>query len=169
MAASATPWSKATVSQAVTQPEPVRPVEAATEPPRPPDKQIGPVAELVAWIGVGVIGVLLVVLLQDVSWSGSPASAHRDTRAVQAAHPLGRLAGGIAVGSVVDNDGRTLRVRGLTGDTTTVHTDAGTSTHVFPGSKVSDIGSGSMIMVYGAEQADGSVDANLIVGLTMPG
>ncbi len=171
MAASATPWSKATVSQAVTQPEQVRPVEEPAAPSapagtaRPP---IGPVVQLVAWIAVGVIGVLLIALLQHASWSASPTNGPADTRTVKVSDPIGRLGAGIAVGAVVSNDGSTLRVRGLTGAMTTVHTDAGTSTHVFPGSKAADIGPGSMVMVYGGEQADGSVDANLIMGLSMP-
>ncbi|WP_148306960.1 hypothetical protein [Nocardia nova] len=161
MAASATPWSKATVSQAVTPPEPA----VENEPPR---EAAGSVAHAVVWIVVGVIGVLLVVALQHVSWFGSPASGSGDQRA-NAADPVARAVRGIAVGAVVDNDGHTLRVRGLAGGTTAVHIGARTSTHVFPGVRAADIAPGSMVMVYGGEGADGSVAATLIVGLSLPG
>ncbi|MEU6559191.1 hypothetical protein [Nocardia nova] len=164
MAASATPWSKATVSQAVTPPESAVENEALRE----AAGSVGPVAHVVVWVAVGVIGVLLVVALQHVSWFGSPASGPGDQRA-HAADPVARAVRGIAVGAVVDNDGHTLRVRGLAGGMTAVHIGARTSTHVFPGVQAADIAPGSMVMVYGGEGADGSVAATLIVGLSLPG
>ena len=173
MAASATPWSKSTVSQPVTLAEPIEEVPRFEAPNEPDDfagrqrgSIVSPVVQLVAWIGLGVAGVLIVVLLQHCSWSNSPAGGTGSGRRTSDSAP--QATGGIAVGAVADNDGSTLRVRAPVGGTTTVHTDAQTSVHVFPGSKVADVGRGSMVVVYGRKEADGSIDASLIMGLSMP-
>ena len=174
MAASATPWSKATVSQPVTRAEQTRPIEAPNESTRRHEwwggTMVSPVLELVAWVGLGVVGVVLVACLQHISWSGSPGStpAAGTRTAEKASDSSERAAHGFSVGRVVDNNGSTLRVYELTGGTTTVHTDAHTRVLVFPGGKVANVGRGSMIAVYGNEQPDGSIDSNLVVGLSMP-
>ncbi|WP_227981024.1 hypothetical protein [Nocardia spumae] len=163
------------MSQPVTWSESAQPDEGARAPAgggwrvRP---VVSPVVQMVGFIGFGVVAVLLVALLQGVSWTDTPAGGARvaTAGAEKAQEPAVRTGGGgIAIGPVLDNDGSTLRVRDLTGRTTTVRTDASTSVIVFPGSKVADVGPGSMVVAYGDEQADGSLYSSLVMGLSLGG
>ncbi|NKY88009.1 hypothetical protein [Nocardia veterana] len=138
-------------------------------------------AQTIVLIGFGVVAVLFVALLQNVSWSvGTPTVSTASTTATTSAAATAAAGaaerpaasgpfslGGITVGAVVGNDGGVLRVRSPGGNIVTVHTDATTKVLVFPGSKVADIGPGSMVAVYGDERSDGSIECTLLMGLSL--
>jgi hypothetical protein len=67
-------------------------------------------------------------------------------------------------GKVITNDGKTLKIEGYRGATTTVHTNAGTRVFVLIGIHVSDVAIGSILVVYGNKGADGSITASVLVG-----
>lgn len=69
-----------------------------------------------------------------------------------------------SIGKVTANDGATLTLHGLSGSTTTVHTDAKTRVLVLSGFRVSDVKTGDTVLVHGGKAVDGSIRAKLIVG-----
>jgi hypothetical protein len=69
------------------------------------------------------------------------------------------------MGTVVSNDGSTLRIHVLfLGSMTTVHADHSTRILIPMHTSVSGLTVGSNIVVYGTRYSDGSLAASLIVG-----
>ncbi|MCX4099317.1 hypothetical protein [Nocardia sp. alder85J] len=77
---------------------------------------------------------------------------------------------GFTLGSVKANDGKTLQVQDALGAVSTIHTTADTEVLVLLATRVTDIPKGAWIMVHGNRETDGSITANLIMGIeTGPG
>ncbi|MEU4345741.1 hypothetical protein AB0H00_31590 [Nocardia sp. NPDC023852] len=87
-----------------------------------------------------------------------PASTAPLAPAVAVAHGI------TTIGRVTANDGKTLKIEGIRGATTIVHTTAKTNVLVFFGTRVSEVALGARVFVLGGRQADGSIIASFIVG-----
>lgn len=75
---------------------------------------------------------------------------------------------GLALGTVISNDGRTVQVRGPFGAASVVRVGAHTQVYTFTGSRVEDIQVGYLVIVHGRRESDGSLFATVIVGAGMP-
>jgi hypothetical protein len=109
---------------------------------------------VVAALAVAVLLVMSCVLLAR---PGSPPAA-----APASAVQVNR---GFTLGTVKSNDGKKLLVQDALGAVSTVRTTADTEVLVLLATRVPDIPTGALIMVHGNREADGSVTANLIVGV----
>ncbi|WP_405178636.1 DUF5666 domain-containing protein [Nocardia sp. NBC_01377] len=76
---------------------------------------------------------------------------------------------GATMGTISANDGATLTLSTLSGDTVTVRTSAKTQVISLSSTKVSELPVGDVVMVQGDESADGSIDAKLIISAALPG
>ncbi|MGY4103582.1 hypothetical protein ACW2Q0_29065 [Nocardia sp. R16R-3T] len=109
----------------------------------------------------------LVVYLFIASLGSAPAREPTASAAVAAtAGPANavQVDRGLTIGRVRANDGRTLVVEGILGATTPVHVTADTNVLVLTGNRVSDVAVGAAVVIYGDNEADGTITANLIVG-----
>ncbi|WP_040870752.1 DUF5666 domain-containing protein [Nocardia exalbida] len=159
-------------------------------PPQPPRRNTG------LWIAlglgvvllIGAIGVVAGVLLGS-SDSGSADTAAATTarvttkpapgtRNAQPTPPsglpsvpgLGDVDGlGATVGTITANDGGTLTVSSVMGNTITVRTDASTQVIALSGTAVSDLAPGELVMIQGDKGQDGSIQAKIIIGTSLPG
>ncbi|MET9492551.1 DUF5666 domain-containing protein [Nocardia sp. NPDC006630] len=149
------------------------------------------------WIGLGIaafalvalVGVVVGVLLAHKDSSDSAASA-TTTRTTGFAIPgfpgntsaqsppsgvptipgLGDIDQlGANMGTIASNDGTTLTMTSLSGTTVTVHTDERTQVISLSSTKVADLPVGEMVMVQGDKNADGSVQAKIIISTSLPG
>ncbi|MEV6100459.1 DUF5666 domain-containing protein [Nocardia sp. NPDC051981] len=75
---------------------------------------------------------------------------------------------GANMGTISNNDGSTLTITTLSGGTATVKTDNKTQVISLGSTKVSDLPVGEVIMVQGDKNADGSIQAKLIISTSMP-
>ncbi len=158
-------------------------------PPQPPRRNTG------LWIAlalgvvllIGAIGVVAGVLLgsgdsdsTDTAASTAPVTTRSlpGTRTAPPTPPsglpglpgLGDVEGlGTTMGTVTANDGGTLTVSSVTGDTITVRTDASTQVIALSGSKVSDLAPGELVLIQGDKAPDGSIQAKIIIGTSLPG
>ncbi|MBF6296360.1 hypothetical protein IU459_02245 [Nocardia amamiensis] len=163
---------------------------APPEQPRPPRRNTG------LWIALG-LGVVLLIgavgvaagLLLGGSDSGSSdtaavSSAPVTTRSVPGTRTgaptppsglpgvpgLGDVDGlGATMGTITANDGGTLTVSTVLGDTIAVRTDANTQVISLSGTKVSDLPTGELVLIQGDKAADGSIQAKVIIGTSLPG
>ncbi|MGW4088558.1 DUF5666 domain-containing protein [Nocardia sp. NPDC004750] len=159
-------------------------------PPQPPRRNTG------LWIALG-IGVVLLIgaigvvsgVLLGASDSGSAETAAAPTtrvttrpapgtRNAQPTPPsglpsvpgLGDADGlGATMGTITANDGGTLTVSSVMGNTITVRTDAKTQVIALSGTKVSDLATGELVLIQGDKAADGSIQAKVIIGTSLPG
>ncbi|AHH22023.1 hypothetical protein NONO_c72660 [Nocardia nova SH22a] len=82
---------------------------------------------------------------------------------------LGGIDGlGATMGTVSSNDGSTIVLQSLLGDTVTVHTDADTQVIASGSGTVADLHSGDMVVVQGDKGQDGSIMAKIIIGTQLP-
>jgi hypothetical protein len=159
-------------------------------PPQPPRRNTG------LWIAlalgvvllIGAIGVVAGVLLgSGDSGSADTAAATTarvttkpapGTRTAQPTPPsglpgvpgLGDVDGlGATVGTITANDGGTLTVSSVMGNTITVRTDASTQVIALSGTAVSDLAPGELVMIQGDKGPDGSIQAKIIIGTSLPG
>ncbi|MGK8554173.1 DUF5666 domain-containing protein [Nocardia gipuzkoensis] len=163
---------------------------APPEQPRPPRRNTG------LWIALG-LGVVLLIgavgvvagMLLGGSDSGSTdtaaiSSAPVTTRSVPGTRTgaptppsglpgvpgLGDVDGlGATMGTITANDGGTLTVSTVLGGTITVRTDADTQVISLSGTKVSDLPTGELVLIQGDKAADGSIQAKVIIGTSLPG
>ncbi|WP_067671273.1 DUF5666 domain-containing protein [Nocardia miyunensis] len=75
---------------------------------------------------------------------------------------------GATMGTISTNDGSTLTVDALSGSTITVHTDAKTEVIALGSSTVADLHPGDMVVVQGDKNADGSIQAKIVIGTALP-
>jgi hypothetical protein len=73
------------------------------------------------------------------------------------------------VGTITANDGGTLTVSSVMGNTITVRTDASTQVIALSGTAVSDLAPGELVMIQGDKGPDGSIQAKIIIGTSLPG
>ncbi|MFJ1460645.1 hypothetical protein [Nocardia sp. N2S4-5] len=175
MTTPSTPWSSRTEARSTEQlgttPGSTPTAQAGGEPPQ--RRRSTPLFDAGMFIGIGIFTILLITFGHS-AFETSPSAPHSPDRSAAAAqsprtgNPAVRITSGFTVGKVVANDGATLRVRGVSGSTTVVRADRDTRVMVLPGSQVSDVRAGTMIMVYGDKQGDGSIAANLMMGVTLP-
>ncbi|MET7770829.1 DUF5666 domain-containing protein [Nocardia sp. NPDC005366] len=76
---------------------------------------------------------------------------------------------GATMGTISANDGATLTLSTLSGDTVTVRTTSKTQVISLSSTKVSELPVGDVVMVQGDESADGSIEAKLIISAALPG
>lgn len=130
-------------------------------PPRPTQPRIGML------VGISVALILLVLAGTRLFANESTVSIST-SRPARSASPVASapavVHGTTAVGRVTANDGKTLKIEGIGGATTTVHTTAKTNVLVFFGTRVSEVALGARIFVLGGRQGDGSIIASFIVG-----
>ncbi|WP_153340740.1 hypothetical protein [Nocardia aurantia] len=107
-----------------------------------------------AGLVVAVLLVISCVLLSRPSSHPQPAPA--------AAIQVNR---GFTLGRVKANDGTKLQVQDALGAVSTIHTTADTEVLVLLATRVPDIPAGALIMVHGDREPDGSITANLIMGV----
>ncbi|RMI28723.1 DUF5666 domain-containing protein [Nocardia stercoris] len=81
---------------------------------------------------------------------------------------LGNPDDGATMGTVQSNNAGTLTVQSLGGSSVTVHTDADTQILALGASTVTDLHSGDLIVVQGDKSADGSIQAKIIFGASLP-
>lgn len=159
-------------------------------PPRPPRRNTG------LWIAlglgvvllIGAIGVVAGVLLGSGDSGSADTAAASTTRVTTKPTPgtktaqptppsglpgvpgLGDADGlGATMGTITANDGGTLTVSSVMGNTITVHTDANTQVIALAGTKVSDLATGELVLIQGDKAADGSIQAKVIIGTSLPG
>ncbi|GAB2690701.1 hypothetical protein [Nocardia thraciensis] len=179
MTVSSTPWSgrPEALSAEQTDTAPHRPAPDAAQPDSPRTWGFFHVGLL---IGIAVVTILLVVMFQSMFATRPtgpktpPAAPTTSAPAVEApkaqAGPTAsgpRSGNGVTFGKVVMTDGATLQINGISGVTTTVHTDEGTRVHLLLGSQVADVRQGAVVMAYGHRERDGSITANRIVGISI--
>ncbi|MQY24033.1 DUF5666 domain-containing protein [Nocardia macrotermitis] len=75
---------------------------------------------------------------------------------------------GATMGTISANDGSTLTVDSLSGNTITVHTDAKTEVIALGSSTIADLHPGDMVVVQGDKNADGSIQAKIVIGTALP-
>lgn len=171
MTTPSTPWSSRTEARSTEQLGTTPTPQPGGEPSR--RRKSTPLFDAGMFVGIGIFTILLIVFGHD-AFDTSPSAPHSPDRAAAAAqsprtgNPAVRITSGFTVGKVIANDGATLRVRGVSGSTTVVRTDQDTRVMVLPGSRVSDVREGTMVMVYGDKQTDGAIVANLMMGVTLP-
>ncbi|WP_019928841.1 hypothetical protein [Nocardia sp. BMG111209] len=107
-----------------------------------------------AALAVAVLLVVSCVLLARPH----PHAAAAQTSAVQ-------INRGFTLGRVQSNDGRKLQVQDALGAVSTIRTTPDTEVLVLLATRVPDIATGALIMVHGNREADGSITANLIMGV----
>lgn len=158
--------------------------------PQPPRKRntglwialaLGVIA-LVAVVGVGA-GVLLGDKGSDQA-SGGAASTTRSfptaqiptapsTSGSRSPSGLPGLPGldnlGATMGTISANNGGTLTLSTLSGESVTVRTDDKTQVISLSGAKPSDLKVGDVVMVQGDKSGDGSIKAELIISTSLPG
>ncbi|MBF6172116.1 hypothetical protein [Nocardia blacklockiae] len=175
MTSPSTPWSPRTeelpTEQLETTPASAPDPQPDSEPPR--RRKPTPLFEAGMFVGIAIVTILLIAFGHDAFESPSstphaPNRAATSTASPRTGNPAIRITSGFAVGKVTANDGESLRVSGVSGSTTVVRTDTDTRVMVLPGSRVSDARPGTMVMVYGDKQPDGSIIANLLMGVTLP-
>ncbi|MEU6830895.1 DUF5666 domain-containing protein [Nocardia beijingensis] len=180
-----------TVPGAAGPPGGAMPPGAAPPGPPPPRRNTG------LWIALGIgvvlligaIGVVAGVLLgSGDSGSADTAAAASTTRVTTRPSPgtrtaqptppsglpsvpgLGDVDGlGATMGTITANDGGTLTVSSVMGNTITVRTDANTQVIALSGTKVSDLATGELVLIQGDKAADGSIQAKVIIGTSLPG
>ncbi|PPJ32642.1 hypothetical protein C5E45_21465 [Nocardia nova] len=82
---------------------------------------------------------------------------------------LGDIDGlGATMGTVNSNDGTTIMLQSLLGNSVTVHTDAQTQVISMGSGKVSDLKEGDMVVVQGDKNPDGSIKAKIIISTQLP-
>ncbi|MGO4613828.1 DUF5666 domain-containing protein [Nocardia sp. 2YAB30] len=160
------------------------------EQPQPPRRNTG------LWIAlaigvvllIGAVGVVAGVLLggngsssTDSAGASSVLTTSRSAPGTRTARPnppsgipsvpgLGDVEGlGATMGTITANNGGTLTVSTLLGDTVTVRTDAKTQVISLSGTKVSDLPNGEIVLIQGDKSADGSIQAKVIVSTSLPG
>lgn len=79
--------------------------------------------------------------------------------------PAARLGIGVALGKVTANDGTTLVVKNITGRSVKVRSNTATKLHVLSAARAADIRVGTVVAVYGQQQSDQSIMANVITGI----
>ncbi|MGQ4597125.1 DUF5666 domain-containing protein [Nocardia sp. R6R-6] len=168
----------------------VPPGGAAPQQPRPPRRNTG------LWVALGIGVVLLIGAIGVVAGMvlGGSDSGSSDTVAASSApvttrsHPgagtgaptppsglpglpgLGDADGrGTTMGTITGNNGGALTVSTVLGQTVTVHTDGGTQVISLSGTTVSDLKTGELVLIQGDKAADGSIQAKVIIGTTLPG
>ncbi|MFE7746764.1 DUF5666 domain-containing protein [Nocardia sp. NPDC057455] len=159
-------------------------------PPQPPRRNTG------LWIAlglgvvllIGAVGVVAGVLLGGSDSSSADTAAASTarvtskpvpgTRTAQPTPPsglpsvpgLGDVDGlGATVGTITANDGGTLTVSSVMGNTITVRTDASTQVIALTGTEVSDLAPGELVMIQGDKGPDGSIQAKIIIGTSLSG
>ncbi|MGK8521025.1 DUF5666 domain-containing protein [Nocardia asteroides] len=159
-------------------------------PPEPPRRNTG------LWIALGLGVVLLIGAIGVVAGVllGSGDSGSPDTAAASSAPPttrslpgtrtppptppsglpsvpgLGDVDGlGATMGTITANDGGTLTVSSVMGNTITVRTDANTQVIALSGTKVSDLPTGELVLIQGDKAPDGLIQAKVIIGTSLPG
>lgn len=155
-------------------------------PPPPPRRTLMWIAlAIVAVIGVAVVGVVAGTVLSNndssngaaapsgIKTSGFPMPANTSALPLPSGIPtipgLGDLDQlGANMGTISNNDGSTLTITTLSGDTATVKTDGKTQVISLGSTKVSDLPVGEVIMVQGDKNADGSIQAKLIISTSLP-
>lgn len=82
---------------------------------------------------------------------------------------LGDIDGlGATMGTVNSNDGTTIMLQSMLGNSVTVHTDAQTQVISMGSGKVSDLKQGDMVVVQGDKNPDGSIKAKIIISTQLP-
>ena len=82
---------------------------------------------------------------------------------------LGGIDGiGATMGTVSTNDGTTLVVQSLMGDSVTVRTDGDTEVISMGSGQVADLKSGDMVVIQGDKSPDGSILAKIIIATQLP-
>ncbi|MEU7766822.1 DUF5666 domain-containing protein [Nocardia sp. NPDC049190] len=153
------------------------------QPPRPPRRNTG----LLIALGIGVvlligaIGVVAGALLggrdsspTNTAGASSAPTTSRTAPGARTGKPsvpgLGNADGlGATMGTIAANDGGTLTVSAMTGSIITVRTDSNTTVIAMSGAKVSDLATGEIVLIQGDKAADGSIQAKIIVSVSMPG
>ncbi|WP_028479487.1 DUF5666 domain-containing protein [Nocardia sp. CNY236] len=74
-----------------------------------------------------------------------------------------------AMGTITANNGETLTVSTVLGDTVTVRTDADTEVISLSATTVADLPTGELVLVQGNETEDGSLLATVIISTSLPG
>lgn len=110
--------------------------------------------------GGWLAGICFALLLAAVACGGIHDSGPTDDMPVQ----VGR---GSTVGTVAAAEGGLLRVRGIDGDSTAIHTNDDTRVFLLGGDTVSDVVPGTLVFVRGFEYTDGSMLAEMIIGTSM--
>ncbi|WP_280351898.1 DUF5666 domain-containing protein [Nocardia abscessus] len=168
----------------------IPPGAAPPGPPQPPRRNTG------LWIAlaigvvllIGAIGVVAGVLLggsdSDSADTAAASTAPVTTRSLpgtRTAPPtppsglpgvpgLGDVDGlGATMGTITANDAGTLTVSSVMGDSITVRTDANTQVIALSGTKVSDLAAGELVLIQGDKAPDGSIQAKIIIGTSLPG
>ncbi|UAK33702.1 DUF5666 domain-containing protein [Nocardia asteroides] len=159
-------------------------------PPEPPRRNTG------LWIAlaigvvllIGAIGVVAGVLLggsdsgpSDTAAASTAPATTRPLPGTRTAPPsppsglpgvpgLGDVEGlGATMGTITANDGGTLTVSSVMGNTITVRTDANTQVIALSGTEVSDLPPGELVLIQGDKAPDGSIQAKVIIGTSLPG
>ncbi|WP_327110708.1 DUF5666 domain-containing protein [Nocardia sp. NBC_01730] len=160
------------------------------EQPQPPRRNTGLWIALVIGVVllIGAVGVVAGVLLggrdsssTDSAGASSVLTTSRSAPGTRTARPtppsgipgvpgLGDVEGlGATMGTITANNGGTLTVSTLLGDTVTVRTDANTQVISLSGTKVSDLPNGEIVLIQGDKAPDGSIQAKIIVSTSLPG
>lgn len=167
-------------------------------PDLPPDEPPPPRSRRGLWVGLTLVAFAVVVLggigagLFLGSHSSSPSTAEGtgdrnaptelpmfpqspdtpgtgDSTAPQLPGPGGTINGlGATMGTISANDGSTLTIDSLSGSSVTVHTDAKTQVIALGSSTVADLHPGDMVVVQGDKNADGSIQAKIVIGTALP-
>ncbi|WP_406274991.1 hypothetical protein OH799_02215 [Nocardia sp. NBC_00881] len=142
-----------------------RPNTPEIEMPSPPAPTTHPRIGMLVGISVALILLVLAGTRLYMNESTVSASTSRPARPASTAPPAPAVVHGMTtIGRVTANDGKTLKIEGIRGATTTVHTTAKTNVLVFFGTRVSEVALGARIFVLGGRQADGSIIASFIAG-----
>ncbi|MFC9996408.1 DUF5666 domain-containing protein [Nocardia sp. NPDC127526] len=158
--------------------------------PQPPkrNKNLWVVLGIAAFVLVALAGVSVGVLLANKDSSSDTASSTRTTTGNAFPLPLdtgtsgvplpsgipqipgfGDIEGlGADMGTIASNDGKTLTMTTLAGDTVTVKTDASTQVISLSSTTVADLKVGEMVMVEGDKAADGTIQAKIIISTSLP-
>ena len=179
MTAPTTPWSnrKPTNSDRPQQPTSETPESEAANtaagrwshrPELLRDTDITPMARVGMMLGIGIaLAVAIVAVHSLFAGEPSPPKSKDAAGASASAEPEAEPTRGsaFAIGRVLSNDGRTLRLGNLIGGPVTVRTNASTRVLVLATTQVSEIYPGGTIMVHGDRASDGSIVANGILGV----
>ncbi|WP_425577565.1 DUF5666 domain-containing protein [Nocardia callitridis] len=192
-------WQAAAAPPGATPPGALPPgLPPQDEPPEPPRRNVGLwlAIGLGVVLLIGAIAVIAGVFVggKDSSTSADGPSAYPSTSSRnypglpprtgspdsgQPGGPPGGLPGlpgqddpglgGTAMGTITANDGTTLTLDSLSGQSSTVHTDDRTQVISLTGSRVSDLQNGDMVLVQGDKASDGSIQAKIIISTALSG
>ncbi|TSD94456.1 hypothetical protein FOS14_20795 [Skermania sp. ID1734] len=142
------------------------------------------------WIPIlAVVGILALVGVIALAWNLSKSDdSSSDQAAVTPTHSLpipqqtlprtggplttvqipGLNGSNTTMGKVASNDGTTITLSDLSGDTVTIQTDDNTQVLGLTGTKVSDLKVGDTIIVQGDKVGNGTIHATSIVSMALP-